>query len=386
MPLLRLGESLCVGNMNIAIVTPVYPPYRGGIGTVAAQERRLLRRSADDVVVFTPDYHHGEKYEQGIERLRPLFAWGNAAILPSLFFRLRHVDVVHLHFPFYASDFITALACAVWRRPLVVTFHMRPRSTGVLGALFTMFRYTVEPLVMRVARTVIVSSHDYADAEHIVHRNRVEIPFGVDVRRFSPGDGSVFCAKYGLRRDVPTVLFVGGMDAAHVFKGVDVLLRACEKLSSPWQLLLVGDGALRGVYEALAERLGIRDRVVFAGSVPFDELPEAYRAADVHVLPSVHGSEAFGLVTLEAMATGIPSIVSNLPGVRTLVDEGISGNVVPVGSDEALAEKLDRYLRDPLLRKRYGLAARARALAKFDEEKLATSFRALLHLYNDMRS
>lgn len=372
--------------MKVAIVTPVYPPYRGGIGAVAAQERRYLRSGADDGVVFTPDYHRGKAQEDGVVRLRPLFAWGNAAVLPGLLTRLRHFDVVHLHFPFYASDLLTAVAAFFWRVPLVVTFHMRPKARGFLGALFTFFRYTTEPIVTRIAQTVIVSSHDYADAEHIVHRNRVELPFGVDARRFSPGDGSVFRAKFGLRRDVPTFLFVGGMDAAHAFKGVDVLLRACAKLSGAWQLVLVGDGALRESYAALAERLGIIDRVIFAGSVPFDLLPEAYRAADVHVLPSVHRGEAFGLVTLEAMATGIPSIVSDLPGVRTLIDNGVTGCVVLPGDVDALAEALEQLLRDPLMRKRFGLTARARALAKFDEEKLALTFRALLHLYKRKRS
>ncbi|MCR4312311.1 MAG: glycosyltransferase family 4 protein [Candidatus Uhrbacteria bacterium] len=367
--------------MHIGIVTPVYPPYRSGIGVVAAEERRRLRAAGDDVVVFTPDYHHGEQQEEGIVRLRPWFAWGNAAVVPSLVLRLRRVDVIHLHFPFYGSDILVAVASILWRKPLVVTFHMRPKASGWLGALFFLFRWLVEPLVMAVARTVIVSSEDYAETSHIRHRNRVVLPFGVDTARFAPGDGHAFAALHGLQPGVPTVLFVGGMDEAHYFKGVDHLLRACAKIQLPWQLLFVGDGTLRPVYEALAKQLVIADRVHFAGSVPFADLPDAYRAADIHVLPSIDRSEAFGLVTLEAMAAGLPSIVTDLPGVRTLVDRGVTGFVVPPADDDALVEKLTLVLRDPLLRKRLGIAARAQALAKFDQVKLTERLRALLRLY-----
>lgn len=372
--------------MHLGLVTPVYPPYRGGIGAVAAQERRELRQLNNKVTVFTPDYGRDEQAEADVVRLRPWFAWGNAAVVPSLFWRLREVDVIHLHYPFYGSEIFAALAAWWWRKPLIVTFHMRPQADGWPGWLFTLFRWLVEPFVMLAARTVIVSSRDYASAEHIRHARLVELPFGVDTRRFSPGDSHVLRERYGLRQDVATLLFVGGMDEAHYFKGVEQLLHACAEIKLPWQLMLVGDGRLRGLYAALAERLGIRDQVHFLGSLSYELLPEAYRAADLHILPSINRAEAFGLVTLEAMATGVPSIVTNLPGVRTLVEDGVTGFVVKPGDSDELADRLTQLLRDPLLRKRFGQAARARALAKFDQTALAKQFSALLDLYNGKAS
>lgn len=366
--------------MKIAIVTPVFPPYRGGIGTVAADEARQLAALGASVAVFTPDYHHGKQRDEGVVRLRPWFRWGNGAICPGVVWRLREFDAIHVHFPFYGTDILAALAACVWRKPLTVTFHMRAVATGWLGALFAFYRVVLEPFVMRVARTVIVSTDDYAREHQVRGRNLVVVPFGVDTRRFAPGDDHGFRREHGLVDNVPTILFVGGMDAAHYFKGVDVLLRAASMITAPWQMVLVGSGDMRSAYEELARRLDIASRVHFVGSVPFERLPDAYRAADVHVLPSINRGEAFGLVTLEAKASGIPSIVSNLPGVRTLVTPGSDGDVFAVGDAGDLARKLTRYLGSSVEMRREGGAARAQALAKFDAQELAKRCYALLAL------
>lgn len=366
--------------MRIAIVTPVFPPYRGGIGTVAAEEARQLAELGASITVFTPDYHHGKQHDDGVVRLRPWFRWGNGAICPGVLWRLRTFDAIHLHFPFYGTDILAALAACVWRKPLTITFHMRAAATGWLGALFAFYRVVLEPFVLRAARTVIVSTDDYA-REHRVHsRNLVVVPFGVDTERFSPGDDHGFRREHGLVDNVPTILFVGGMDAAHYFKGVDVLLRAASTITTPWQMVLVGSGDMRSAYEELARQLDIASRVHFVGSVPFEQLPDAYRAADVHVLPSINRGEAFGLVTLEAKASGVPSIVSDLPGVRTLVTPGVDGDVFPAGDVAALARELTSYLVEPSRARRCGAAARSRVLAEFDARQLAKRIYALLTL------
>jgi rhamnosyl/mannosyltransferase len=106
-------------------------------------------------------------------------------------------------------------------------------------------------------------------------------------------------------------------------------------------------------------------RVHFAGNVSDEDLPRYYRLADVHVLPSTGRTEAFGLVVLEAAASGVPTIASALPGVRTVVRDGETGiHVVPADAGSlrgALTTLFDR----PDLRRRLGRAARARAVADF---------------------
>jgi rhamnosyl/mannosyltransferase len=122
--------------------------------------------------------------------------------------------------------------------------------------------------------------------------------------------------------------------------------------------------------------------VHFAGSVPSADLPLAYRAADVHVLPSIDRSEAFGLVTEEAMASGIPSVVSNLPGVRSLVRHEETGLHVPPGDPSALAKALDYFCSDRNRAHEYGMRARRRAEMEYADEVLA---HRMIALYRTLR-
>ena len=315
--------------MRIAIVTPVYPPYRGGIGTVADHDARCLRALGATVDVFTPAHNVLSKAEAGVARLQPFYAWGNGAVLLTLISKLRGYDVVHLHYPFFGSDVLAAFAAKLWNIPLVVTYHMKPRASGILGLTFRTYRFVLEPFIFRSARLLLVSSKEYAQEHGVHHRNMEALPFGIDTERFIPGDRFAARRSFGLHEDVPTILFVGGLDRAHYFKGVDVLLSACAAMTTSWQLLIVGDGNNRRSFEKLAADLGITDRVHFAGSVLFEDLPRAYQSADVHVLSSIDRSEAFGLVTLEAMSSGVPSIVSDLPGVRSLIVPNETGMCVP---------------------------------------------------------
>lgn len=369
--------------MRVAIVTPVFPPYRGGIGTVAAHDAACLEKLGITVDVFTPKYGKKitEKDASNIHRLKPFYAWGNGAVIPSLLSKLKEFDILHLHYPFFGSDILTAFAAKMFKIPLVVTYHMRPKASGILGFTFSVYRRILQPLIFKTASCVLISSQDYADEHRVTHPHLIIHPFGVDTKRFAPGDQSVARIHFGLAKDVPTIIFVGGLDDAHYFKGVDVLLTACSQMTTPYQLLIIGDGKNRSTFEKLATSLSITQNIHFAGSIPFEDLPRAYQAADVHVLPSIDRSEAFGLVTLEAMATGIPSIVSDLPGVRSLIIEGETGSIIPPNDAKALATELDRSCANLSFAKTRGENARRRCCAQYDDTVLATQ---LLEVYKGL--
>jgi glycosyltransferase involved in cell wall biosynthesis len=357
--------------MKVALVTPVYPPYRGGMGAVAAQDARDLKARGFEVAVYTPDYGR-DKNPEAIYVHSP-FKIGNAALLPALFKRLGRVNLVHLHYPFYGAEIFVWLWSVLKRRPYVMTYHMRPHAPDWRQIIFTLHRWLIEPWIIRRASAIFVSSLDYAQAVGLRHRHLIERPFSVDGQKFSPGLAPQVRDRYHLPASACVFVFVGGLDQAHVFKGVDVLLRAAATLppTPAWRLLIVGEGDLRSSYEGLARELGIADKVIFTGAVSEGDLPTVYQAADVHVLPSVSASEAFGLVTLEAAASGLPSIVSDLPGVRTLVVPGQTGSWVTSGDLAGLAAALRLLLDDPELRKRQGLQARQRISQDFHEDKLA---------------
>jgi glycosyltransferase involved in cell wall biosynthesis len=351
--------------MRILVVSPVYPPYKGGMGAVAAQEVQLIREAGYAVRVVTPRYSNKPKAtDENVELMHPIYSWGNGAILPwgELWQEIKKVDVVHLHYPFFGSALPVAGMARLAKKRLVVSWHMQARAekhARVRRAIFFLHRFFEEPLIKRFAQVVCVSSQEYVRVLKLPLKKTMTVPFGIDDRRFSPGKNEAWRSAHGISSETCVVLFVGGMDRAHAFKGISVLLHAWAKLPSgaPARLLLVGDGDMRETYTALANALQIQDRVTFLGSVPCETLPEVYRAADVHVLPSVSNAEAYGLVTCEAGASGIPSIVSNLPGVRSLVDHEKTGVHVAPGNVPALTAAIERMAMHKEEREAWGSAA-----------------------------
>lgn len=360
--------------MRIAHITPVYPP-RGGMGTVAKEYAEELCKRGENVTVFTPAY--GKKEIFGARRLLSMY-WGNAALVPQLLWKLRSFDVLHLHYPFYGGAFFTALASLIWKKPLVLTYHMRTKASGWLGLVFKLHRWLLEPFILWKATRILVSSFDYADSVGIEGKKVAEMPFGIDEKRFFPGTSTVR-SKLGIEEDETVFLFVGGLDAAHYFKGIDGLLRACWGLKErdAWRLLIVGDGGERKTYEKLAKKLGLGGRVIFAGRVSSEELPDYYRAANVHLLPSIDRSEAYGMVTLEAAASGVPSIVSDLPGVRTLVEVGKTGWIISPGETRGLLRVMEEALQDGEKVRRFGVHARKRVEGQYRQEACITDLQEL---------
>ncbi|NTU77812.1 MAG: glycosyltransferase family 4 protein [Chloroflexales bacterium] len=145
-------------------------------------------------------------------------------------------------------------------------------------------------------------------------------------------------------------------------KGQHHLIEAVRRLATEGldvQLELVGEGDARQANEDLARRLGVAERVVFVGYVPREQIAAHYAAAHVFVLPSYN--EGMSVATLEAMAAGLPSVVTRTGGAGDLVAEGVTGNIIPWGDAQALADHLRPFAHDRALARRMGEQARARA-------------------------
>ncbi|MEA3272281.1 MAG: glycosyltransferase [Patescibacteria group bacterium] len=342
-------------NYKIAIITPVFPPYGGGIGRVA-KEDALVLSSKHKVVVFAPCKH-------------TILRFRNAAVLLELFWKLCDFDIAHLHYPFFGTAEIVWLMkkLGLLRCKLVITYHMDVVGSGGLGKFFRFHTKYLMTHILKSADKVVVTSSDYARHSNIKSllerypEKFKEIPIGVDDEFFSVNKNSV---------QEKTILFVGGLDKAHYFKGLFYLLKACSKINNQYKLIIIGNGDLRSQYESKARDLGIQDKVVFAGSVPRKDLPKYYNQADVFVLPSIDKSEAFGIVLLEAMASGTPVIASHLYGVRTLVQDGENGFLVKPKDAENLAEKIQTVLSNPDLARQMGECGRRIIEEKYSLKKV----------------
>lgn len=360
--------------MKIAQIVCTYPPYHGGMGNVVYETASGLAKLGHEVEVLTPHYYSEEEAETPKElrpreempsvekqiavekdlalvarRLKPILQKGNAAYIPQIQNELDDFDLVHLHHPFYGvANLVRKWKLRNPHKPLVITYHMDNRAPGWLGLFFKYYAKYWMPKILNSADIILASSLDYIEhssAGSIYLQNKSkwrELSLGVDIEKFIPRPKpETLFSRYGLDLNQPLLLFVGGMDRAHYFKGIQVLLQALHKLKKDgFELptLLVGEGELRPEYEAQAKFLGLNGFVKFAGQASREELPYFYNMADLFVLPSINQSEAFGMVLLEAFASGVPVVASNLPGVRQVALDG--GEVFNSGNYLELAEAL----------------------------------------------
>jgi phosphatidylinositol alpha-1,6-mannosyltransferase len=219
---------------------------------------------------------------------------------------------------------------------------------------------------LRVADFVLAISSDTARnlvAVQHVREERVRcLPLGVD-----PEFSSVAIATGAETNDSRafpcgrTVLTVGRQAASDSYKGVDLLIQAVSRLLPSIRglsLIVIGDGTDRPRLERLAQELGVRGHVHFWGNVPADTLKTAYRRCDVFAMPS--SGEGFGLVFLEAMAFGKPVIGGAHGGTLDVIENGVTGYLVPHGDLDQLAHSLGRLLVDDGLRKDMGRRAEER--------------------------
>jgi rhamnosyl/mannosyltransferase len=273
-------------------------------------------------------------------------------------------DLFHLHFPYPWGE--AAWFASRTKVPSVMTYH-----SDIVRQRVWLAGY--RPLLSRVLDRVdliIASSPNMVEhSEFLAPRAdkcRV-IPFGIHTERYQATpeiEARAAELRRGHRR--PIVLFVGRLI---YYKGADVLVKAMTGVDA--DLVMIGRGPLEGELRESAVARRISDRVTFLPPVDDDELVAWYHAADVFCLPSVARSEAFGLVQLEAHASGTPVVSTNLTtGVPFVNQHETTGLVVEPGDVEGLASALHSLCSDDALRARLGKAARARALADFTMDRM----------------
>jgi glycosyltransferase involved in cell wall biosynthesis len=373
--------------MRIAHVTATFPPHHTGTGVVCYHNALGLAQLGHEVTVYTAgeptdDYRYPS--EISVRRSPVLLRLGNAPLTPRLW-NLGRFDIVHLHYPFYFGAEMLFLKSLLTGRRYVVTYHQDVLFDGWLRFPERLHHALLGRRILGRAARVLATSKDYAQASRLGPLARArqglvdELPNGVDARHFhSEVDGGAVRDQYRLRPDGRTILFVGALDRAHYFKGIGVLLRALASISDPdLRLLVVGDGDLRATYQDQAQALGLATQVTFCGRVSDADLPAHYAACDLLVLPSTTMGEAFGVVLLEAMACGKPVIASNLPGVRTVVDNGHNGLLARPGDVADLAQKLQRLLADADERLAMGARGRKKVEQKYDWPRIVPRLEAV---------
>jgi UDP-glucose:(heptosyl)LPS alpha-1,3-glucosyltransferase len=225
----------------------------------------------------------------------------------------------------------------------------------------------------RYRRIVAISERVRSQLKHYHHvpdERIVTIPNGINLARFNPDNAQSRAEvrrSFGVAEDVPLVLFVGNQ---YRLKGLEFAIRALVEMKTEAILLVVG-GDTAAPFKQLAQELAVGDRVIFAGTR--SDLPTIYPAADAFVLPTLY--EAFSLVCLEAMASGLPVLAASVGGIEDYLKDGVNGFHIQRDARD-IAGKLDRLLTDPDLHARIRDAALETA-ANYSWGKIADQYLAL---------
>ncbi|MCG5053234.1 MAG: GT4 family glycosyltransferase PelF [Myxococcales bacterium] len=282
--------------------------------------------------------------------------------------RRRRIDVIHSHN--VGPWLYGGLAAAVARRPLVHTEHSNlfPHQKGLKLAERALslpwLTHTVVADAERVKRKLVAQGIDSSRVRTIMN--------GIDTNAFTPGsDRRGPRERLGLE---PQDLVVGTVGRLVPVKDQACLLEAFARTEVPHaRLVLVGDGPLRRELEDKAQHLGIGARVVFAGGRR--DVADLLPAFDVFVLSSK--SEGLPLTVLEAMASGLPVVATDVGALAEAVIPGRTGRLVPPENPAALAEALTALLKDREMREGMAAAGLARARAHFDLGFMTREYQSL---------
>ena len=286
-----------------------------------------------------------------------------------------HYSLVHTNY--WISGWVGLELKRKLALPMVHTYHslgaVKYQSVSTIPMIATT-RLEVEKDCLETADcTIATSPQEQADMRSLVSSqgNIQIVPCGTDIHRFGSVSQQEARAKLGIDAEAKVVFYIGRFDKR---KGIETLVRAAHQ--SQWrsderfQLIIGGgsrpgrsDGIERERIEGIVQDLGLAEHTNFPGRIDDQELSLYYAAADVCVVPSHY--EPFGLVAIEAMASGTPVVASDVGGLQfTVVDEE-TGLLAPPKDVQAFASAIDRILSNPQWRNQLGKTARKRVEDKF---------------------
>jgi len=370
--------------MKALLLTREYPPnVYGGAGVVVDQLSHALRcRMAVEVRCFgdrepsttgvtVRGYAPWERLRAGVDGPRFVPALETLSIALAMARDPVDADVAHAH-TWYA-DMAGLWIRTLHRIPLIVTLHsmepLRPWKADQLGTGYLLSSWIEKTAVESADRVIAVSATMRQDIiEHfaVVPERVVVIHNGIDPDRFRHTATRDALAPLGVRS--PYVLFVGRITDQ---KGIFHLLEAAAALPPGVQVVLCAAAPdTPEIEERLRRAVAGRADVLWINEmVSVDVVTQLYSHAAVFVCPSVY--EPFGLINLEAMACETPVVASAVGGILEVVEDGVTGLLVPPARPAALAGALRRVLEDPQLGRRLGRAGRLRVEERFSWASVA---------------
>ena len=342
--------------MRIGMLADGYKPHVSGITNVIALSKRFLEEAGHDVYVFTFGGDDYQDDEPNIIRTRgvPLIDTGyyvSVRYSSQAQKILRTMDLVHVHHPL-TSGRLAIRYCTSRGIPIVFTNHTRydlyaqaylPMIPEAFGDAFLR---AYMPSFCKSCDLVIAPSAGLRDVlVHFGVDTPIEvIPNGVDIKPFGAVEQPIPRQKFGFKQDDIVLTYMGRLG---IEKNLPFLLRSFAGIANTYEnvrLLVIGDGSDRENLEERVRLMGLAEQVHFTGMVPYNDLPAYMAAADAFVTASV--SEVHPLSVIEALASGLPVVGIQSPGVGDTIQDGITGYLAPEEDMAAFTAKLSRIVTD----------------------------------------
>jgi glycosyltransferase involved in cell wall biosynthesis len=374
--------------MRLLIALTYYRPYTSGLTIYAERMAIAMARRGHAVTVLTSQYDPSLPQHEIMDGVRvvraPVLARVNkGVIMPTIGWLASALAVQHdamsLHLPQFDVPGL-ALRGRLLRQPVVLTYHCDVKlAPGLLNRVANTAVDAANNIGAALATAIVTYTQDYADHSPYLSRFRSKvriIPPPVELPAVGEAEVQAFARRWNIQGPV-----IGMVARLAAEKGVEVLLEALPRVLEAYpDARVMFAGTYQNVLgeEAYALRLAPmlerhRDHWTFMGNLSQRELAAFFPNMSVLVVPSLNSTEAFGLVQVEAMLSGTPSIASALPGVRQPVHQTGMGEVVPIGDSDALASAIVRVIRN---RPQY-LRPRAEIAERYNTERTAAEYEAL---------
>lgn len=413
----RISKYYHVGDkiLKICIVTTMFPKYFGdSYGPFVFEEAKFLVKKGVEVHVIT-QHNQGAAYEEIMDGVHVhRFRWlepkefkaliyftgliDNFRLLTyviSLFFNLimikrRYgIELFHAHHTI-PTGLVAIMVSKIIRVPVVITAHLMDITThGTdVGPLENIVDFESNSIFKRLimysmnsSKKIIAVSQDLANriVQMGINKDITVLRNAVDINRFKPSKNMEFRHNNKIYDNDILILFIGHLET---FKGIFELLYSFHRIKLDHKnikLMVVGEGHEEEKVRNIVSKYKLDNFVIFAGKVSPETIQNYYQMADIFTLPSY--TEGLPLVVIEAMACGLPVVVSTVGGIPELVKDDVNGFLVPPKDKASLTKKLKKLVDDIDLREKFG----RKALETVDDEfNIDKKVDKLIEIYQGM--
>lgn len=368
----------------ITVVSSYFYPKIGGLENYAYNIAKKLNQSGNYRVNVITSNYESRGYKQDIidgMTVHRLPTWGKVSNTPVNFlwywwirriFKSDEPSIINVHSPVPFMADIAVLASN--NKPVVLTYHSGSmlKNKWPIDIIIWLYEHTFLKLLFQKATYIVAYSPIFIERSLKKFADKTNfIAPGVDLEQFKATQ---------LSTTNKIVTFVGRIEKNSSWKGIQQLLEALVLVVAKYpeaRLELVGEGDAVEYYSLQAKKLGISNNVVFCGPQIGEGLVDAYKRSSVLVLPSLTDSESFGIVLIEAMASGRPVIGSKIGGIPYVIDDEKNGLLVPPNKPDVLAEAITRILVDRALAKKFAEAGRMKVEKQYSWDTQVNKYKEL---------